>query len=87
MKFSHRKIFHIFCNNLSQVIATETIGLSFIYLATMAKRSPRFFIGRTIHGPDGQGYLVFFVTDISAPKHIEQHLREINAPGGASDGN
>ena len=43
------------------------------------ERIPAIFSGRSIHGPDGQEYVLLIVTDISAQKRIEEQLRESNA--------
>jgi phosphoserine phosphatase RsbU/P len=43
------------------------------------ERIPAIFSGRSIHGPDGQEYVLLIVTDISAQKRIEEQLRKSNA--------
>ncbi|HUJ81378.1 MAG TPA: SpoIIE family protein phosphatase [Candidatus Acidoferrales bacterium] len=43
------------------------------------QKIPVIFSGRIIQGPDGQGYSLITVTDISEQKRIEEQLRESNA--------
>ncbi len=43
------------------------------------EKIPAIFSGRGIQGPDGQGYDLLILTDISAQKRVEEQLRESNA--------
>lgn len=42
------------------------------------EKIPAIFSGRTIHGPDGEDYVLLVVTDISSQKRVEAQLRESN---------